>query len=356
MMTSKQRVLKAFAREIPDRVPINYFSNGEIDRKLKSHFGLKDDDNEGLARALGKDFRMVGAGYTGPKLHPDIPERGIRVNEWGMHMRWIEHGTGGYWDYCAFPLADADLETVKKWPMPHPDQFDYANVVPRCETYKDFALCAGGAGLGDVLNSTGMVWGVEQTLMRLAMDDEAINLYLDRRLEILHECTRRTLDAAQGRYDILWLGEDLGTQIAPLVSLEFFRKHIRPRHQPFIDLAKKHGIPVMIHTCGSSSWAYPDFIEMGVSVVDTLQPEATNMEPEYLKKTFGKQLAFHGCISTAKVAQLDKDGVIKHCRDTLDIMMPGGGYAFAPTHMLQDNTPLENVLAMYEVARTHGVY
>jgi len=193
-------------------------------------------------------------------------------------------------------------------------------------------------------------------LIGLVTDDEAILHYLDRRRDIMLEVYRRALDAAKGRIDFLWMGEDLGTQIAPIISLDLFRKHIRPQHQPFVDLAKKHGIPVMTHTCGSSSWAYPDFIGMGVSVVDTLQPEATNMEPEYLKKTFGKQLAFHGCISTAKVAQLDKAGVIKHCRDTLDIMMPGGGYAFAPTHMLQDNTPLENVLAMYDVAKTHGVY
>ncbi len=54
-----------------------------------------------------------------------------------------------------------------------------------------------------------------------------------------------------------------------------------------VDLAKAFNLPVMIHTCGSSSWAYEDFIEMGVTVVDTLQPEATNMAPAYLKQQFG---------------------------------------------------------------------
>jgi len=355
-MTSKQRVLKTFAREVPDRVPISYFANGAIDQKLKSHYGLQDSDGEGLRLALGTDFRGVWNPYTGPKLHPDIPERGIVVDDWGMHRRWIEHETGGYWDYCAFPLAEADLDIVKKWPMPNPDHFQYSHVADHCEENKDFAVFTGGGGLGDVLNSTGMVWGVERTLMGLITDDEAIIHYLDRRLEITYEITRRTFEAAKGGIDFLWLGEDLGTQIAPMISLELCRKHIRTRHQPFIDLAKKHGVPVMVHTCGSSSWAYPDFIEMGVDVVDTLQPEATNMEPEYLKKTFGKSLAFHGCISTAKVAQLTKEEVEQHCRDTLDIMMPGGGYAFAPTHMLQDNSPLENVLAMYETAKTYGRY
>ena len=113
----------------------------------------------------------------------------------------------------------------------------------------------------------------------------------------------------------------------------------------------------MIHTCGSSSWAYEDFIDMGVDAVDTLQPEAANMSPEYLKATFGGRLAFHGCISTAGPVSFGTvDDVVADCRRTLDIMMPGGGYCFAPTHQLQDNSPTENVLAMYETAAAHGHY
>lgn len=96
---------------------------------------------------------------------------------------------------------------------------------------------------------------------------------------------------------------------------------------------------------------------MGISVVDTLQPEAANMSPAYLKRTFGGRLAFHGCISTAgPVATGSVQDTIAYCRNTLDIMMPGGGYCFAPTHQLQDNSPTENVVAMYETARRDGVY
>jgi uroporphyrinogen decarboxylase len=113
----------------------------------------------------------------------------------------------------------------------------------------------------------------------------------------------------------------------------------------------------MIHTCGSSSWAFDDFVEMGIDVVDTLQPEARDMAPAYLKHTFGDRLAFHGCISTAgPVAYGSVEDVIDDCRNTLEIMMPGGGYCFAPTHQLQDNSPTENVVAMYETAHNYGRY
>jgi uroporphyrinogen decarboxylase len=96
---------------------------------------------------------------------------------------------------------------------------------------------------------------------------------------------------------------------------------------------------------------------MGIDAVDTLQPEAKDMAPEYLKRTFGGRLAFHGCISTAgPVAFGTVAETVEYCRRTLDIMMPGGGYCFSPTHMLQDNSPTENVVAMYETARTYGKY
>jgi len=81
------------------------------------------------------------------------------------------------------------------------------------------------------------------------------------------------------------------------------------------------------------------------------------MSPEYLKGTFGDRLAFHGCISTAgPVTFGTPEDVIADCRQTLDTMMPGGGYCFAPTHQLQDNSPVENVVAMYGAALQHGVY
>ena len=356
-MTSKERVLTTFSNREADRVPIDYGANPGIDRRLKAHFGLASDDAEGLRRVLGVDFRGVGAPYTGPKLHTDIPERGVMVDDWGKHRRWVEHETGGYWDYCDFPLRDADEETVANWAMPNPDDFDYSGICRQCRDLKEYAIHVGHPGVGDIINTNGMLRGMEQTLVDLITEDPAGMLLARRRTEINLEVMRRALEAAKGGVDFLWLGEDLGTQIAPIISLELYRKTIRPLHQTFIDLAKSFDLPVMIHTCGSSSWAYEDFIEMGINVVDTLQPEAKNMSPGYLKKTFGGRLAFHGCISTAgPVAIGTVEETIAYCRNTLEIMMPGGGYCFAPTHALQDNSPTANVVAMYETAFKAGRY
>jgi uroporphyrinogen decarboxylase len=355
-ITSKERVLTTFANQEPDRVPINYKANPGIDRRLKDHFGLAPDDGDGLLQALGVDFRGVGAPYSGPRLHKDIPERGVTVDNWGIHRRRVEHETGVYLDFCDFPLREADEETVANWPMPSPDDFDYSGVLAECNRLEQFAI-NGSGGYGDIMDGNGMLRGYEQTLVDLITEDPAGLLLADRRMEIQIEKTRRILEAAKGKIDFIWLGEDLGTQIAPLISMDILKKQIRPRYQKYCDLAKAYDVYVMMHSCGSSSWAYEDFIEMGIHVVDTLQPEAANMSPEYLKEQFGGRLAFHGCISTAgPVSKGTVEETIDYCRHTLDVMMPGGGYCFAPTHALQDNSPTENVVAMYQVAAEYGRY
>ncbi|MAE60538.1 MAG: hypothetical protein CMJ49_04175 [Planctomycetaceae bacterium] len=355
-MNSKERVLTTVAGQEPDRVPIDYQSNPGIDGRLKAHFALESDDDEGLQLALGVDFRRVIAPYAGPRLHEDIPERGVKVDDLGIHRMWVEHETGGYWDYCDFPLQDADEQMIADWPMPDPDDYDYSTIFDQCTQFEQYAI-NGTAGYGDIINGNGMLRGMEQTLVDLITDDPAGLLLADRRMDSQIEQTRRILEAAKGKADFLWLGEDLGTQIAPIIGLDTFRKHIRPRFERFCALADAYDVFVMMHTCGSSSWAYEDFIEMGIKAVDALQPEAVNMAPQYLKDTFGGRLAFHGCISTAgPVAYGTVAETIDNCKGTLDIMMPGGGYCFAPTHQLQDNSPTENVLAMYEAAKTYGKY
>ena len=357
-MTSRERVLAALARQEPDRVPINYSANPGIDARLKQHFQLQATDTEGLNRVLGADFRGVRPAYVGPQLHDPVPDRQVDPL-WGRRTRWIEHDSGGYWDFCDFPLRDANEADIAAWPCPSAGDYDYPSFADNAQRRHDeeVAVYLGGPGLGDIINSNGMIRSMEQVLVDLALDDPAGLMLVDRKVEHELAVTRRCLEVAAENIDFVWLGEDLGTQRGPLISLELYRRHIRPRHAQYVDLATEFGKPVMVHTCGSSSWAYDDFIDMGIAAVDTLQPEAQDMEPAYLKSHYGEQLAFHGCISTAgPVATGSVDDVIEVCRDTLETMKPGGGYCFAPTHQLQDNSPTQNVVAMYDAVLRYGRY
>ena len=195
-MNSKERVLTAFGRGEPDRVPINYMANPAIDGRLKEHFGLSADDGEGLLEALGVDFRGVGAPYVGERLHAEVPDRRVD-GMWGIHVRRIEHGSGEYWDYCDFPLKDADLEAIENWPMPSPDDFDYSHIAARCMQMKDYCVCAGNMGTCDIINSTGMIRSMEQVLIDLATDDPACLRFIDRKIECTLEVIARTLETLQ---------------------------------------------------------------------------------------------------------------------------------------------------------------
>ena len=356
-MNSKKRVLTTLENKPADRVPINYLANPGIDGRLKKHFALDEQDDEGLRKALGVDFRVIATPFIGEKKHEDDPARDVVADMWGIRRKKVVHESGYYWDYCDFPLKDATVEEVAEWPMPTADDFDYSKVEQYCDEYKDYALVMGHAGWACIINTAGFFRGMTQVFMDLAMADPACMLLIDRFLDVQYEKTQRTLEAANGKIDMIWLGEDLGTQDSPLISMDMLQKLILPRQKRFFDLAKSYDLKIMMHNCGSSSWAFDEYIKLGLDVADTLQPEAVNTSPEYLKKTFGGRLAFHGCISTAgPVAYGTVQDTVDYCKKTLDIMMPGGGYCFAPTHALQDNTPTENVVAMYETAREYGKY
>jgi len=355
-MNSKQRVHAAWAHSEPDRVPINYLANPGIDARLKQWFGLSPQDDEGLRQQLHVDFREVNAPYIGPRLHAELP--GVDVNEQlGFRTRYVENETGGYHELCDHPLMDADADTIANWPLPDPDDFDYDVVEQACRRYPEYALFTGGASTGDIINSTAAMRNMEMVMLDLAMEEEATLTLIDRKLELSLGILERTLTRANGAIDFLWMGEDLGCQDRPLIGLDMFRRLIRPRLQKLVDLAASFEVSAMIHSCGSSSWAFADFIEMGIRAVDTLQPEAAHMDPKELKTKFGTQLTFHGCISTAgPVAYGSVENTIADCTEKLETLMPGGGYCFAPTHMLQDNSPTENVVAMYETALKRGRY
>lgn len=354
-MTSRERVKKAFAHEKQDRVPVNYLFNETVHRRLAQSVGLNPDSYE-VHDYLGVDFRELILDYTGPQLFQSQPERKIDPL-WGIRTRWVPNESGGYWDYCDFPLAQMDEELAASWPVPNPDDFDYEKAREFCKQMADYAIHFGNPGLGDIMNSCGMLMGVENMLIALISEDEALQIYMNRRLAAQRGMLERVLECCGEYIEFIWTGEDLGTQNAPLISLELFRQEILPRHKQITDTAAHYGKPVLMHSCGYASWAFEDLISIGVGAMDTLQPEIDKMQPQYLMDHFGERLAFHGCISTAgPLAYGTVEAVRQNVMETLQIMKQHYGYCLAPTHLIQDNTPVENIIAMYETAHKYGSY
>ena len=192
---------------------------------------------------------------------------------------------------------------------------------------------------------------MEQVLMDIVLRDEVGMAIIDKRVDVCYEVLRRGLEAAAGKVDVLCLGEDCGNQNGRMVSPRDFEEVFQPRLQRFYDLAHEFGAKAMMHSCGDTHEIMPTFIEMGLDVLDAMQPEPKGMDPETIRGMCEGRLAFCGLISTQHTLPY---GTVADCRaearHRLDVIAKGGGYIFAPAHCIQPDTPLENVLTVYEEA------
>ena len=344
-MTSKERVLAAINHQAPDRVPIQTYLTPEIQRKLVEHFGTED-----ILPILGVDFRHAGPRHVGPEL--PIPEGCEFVDEWGTGYKTIQFESGEYAEAEYLPLAElTTLEEVEAYSWPTADQYDYSTIEEQCDRLAEFAVCTGGAGTPDIVNGVSRGRGMERVLMDIMTEDPVGVAIIDKRCDVLYERCRRTLEAANGKIDILCTGEDCGNQAGPMFPPDVFDRFFRPRLKRFYDLAHEFGAKAMMHSCGNTRKLMPAFIEMGLDVLDAMQPEPPGMNPEEIKAEFGDRLTFCGLISTQQTLPFGTEAECRaEARHRLDVIAKGGGYIFSPAHCIQPDTPLENVLAIYEEA------
>lgn len=353
-MTSRERVLRTFNYEKTDRLTMGYAGNENVNKALQAALGAKNFAD--VLEMIGVDYYGVEPPYVGPKLFTAPPGRRVHELE-GAITRWVEHPSGGYWSRCDFPLKDAEDEAFEAFPVPDPDDFDYDTALERAKDIqgRGYAVFIGKPGIPDIINSSGRIMGMEDALCHLQTGCEPAMRLINRRAQSQLGMLERLLEKCRGYIDFVWLGEDMGTQRGPMVSRELYERAMKPIHRRFAALANSYGLPSMMHTCGSSSWAYEDLIEIGVKGVDSLQPEAADMSPEYLMARFGGRLNFRSLISTAgPLAYGTPAEVDEICQRTIETMNARGGYHFAPSQAVQDNTPAENLVAMYNAGHRYG--
>jgi len=352
-MASKKRVLKTINFGEPDSVSIDYFAMPEIDERLQVYLGAKTQEE--MLEKLGIDFRVVAGKYKGPI--PKSPAEDITMDEWGVGRKKVSHGTGVYNEECYRPLENAKaVDEVENHKWPQVEDYDFSNLKRECEEKKQYAICGSGP-TSDWINRASYLRGYDNFLMDIATENPVGLRILDRMTEFYYQYDKRLLEEADGGIDILWIGDDYGTQKGLLMSKSMWRKLIRPHLTRIITLAHDYGVKVMMHSCGSVRALIPNLIEAGVDILDVLQPDAEGMEPSQLKREFQGKAIFHGMISiTGVLAHGNVKDVRKEVIERLRIMKPGGGYMLAPTHYIQSNTPVENIIEMYKTAREYGRY
>ena len=347
-LTSKERVKLAVAHQETDRPPIQIYFTPEIENILSEYF-----KGGSIREAFDVDFRMVNP-IGGPKRKVPVPGSGIAVyDDWGNGYALVPNNTGGvYREVVDHALARLlTMDDIQNYNWPSADDFDYSTIPDQIEAVKDYAVCTGDAGIPDIINGMGRGRGMEQVLVDIALEDEVGIAIIDKRVEMYYDMCKKSLEAGKGKIDILYLGEDLGTQKGTTMSPACFDSFFRPRIEKFYKLAHDYGALAMMHSCGSTHRLQSRLIDMGLDILDSVQPEPVEMDPEDLKAEFGDRLTYCGMISTQHTLP---HGTVEECRaearHRLDVIAKGGGYIFAPAHNIQPDTPLENILAIYEEA------
>ena len=349
-MRPRDRVLTACRHEQPDRTPRQVYLTPEISQALQKHFAERD-----VAEALGIDFRSVHAPYLRERRPgPGLPGKADHYDEWGVGYTRKAYEGGFYPEATELPLAALHtLDDVENYPWPNPDDYDYTVLPQLAGKCADYAVCFGGAGIPDILNGVSRGRGMEQVMVDIATGDPVGTAIIDRRVDHYYEVCKRALETAGEHIDILCLGEDCGNQNGRMFSPACFEDFFRPRLQRFIDLAHEHGCLAMLHSCGDTHEIMPTFIEMGLDILDAMHPEPAGMNPAEIKRLYGDKLTFCGLISTQSTLPHGtvKD-VRREVRERIRVMGAGGGYILSPAHCIQPDTPLENVLALYDEADT----
>jgi len=157
--------------------------------------------------------------------------------------------------------------------------------------------------------------------------------------------------------DVLRFGDDLGTDNGPFMAPATYRRLFKPRHAALCDYVHRHsGMKTFLHSCGSIYRLLPDLVEAGYDVINPVQTACRDMEPERLKREFGKAVTFWGggCDTRRVLNRGTPQEVRDHVRRRIDILAPGGGFVFNTVHNILPEVPPENVAAMFEAVREYG--
>ncbi len=345
-MTPKERVLAAINHHTVDRIPCGFVSTPEVDEKLMRHF--KTSSLDMVLDKLGVDTRTIIPEYSGPVLR--TWDDGRFENYWGHIRKAIKNDAGTYNESVEYPYAAFQtVEAVESFKWPKVEWFDFHKLETASEQYSQHALIFGTPGLMDMINGTSAGRGMEQVMFDIAEENPIGLACMDMRYKSSYAIVEKALQIARGGIDIVWIGDDFGSQNGLLINPSSWEHLFFEKINKICDLIHNHGAKVMFHSCGSTRMIWPRMIAAGVDIYDTVQPEAVDMDFDRLYADFGDKIAMHGSISTQKTLPFGStDDVRKEVRARMNTVGNQGGFILAPAHNLQPDIPVVNILALYD--------
>lgn len=346
-MNSRERVLCAFNHEQPDRVPCWCGASVEFWEQAKQQLDL---DDEQLRQRLGDDFRRVRPEYVGPNpaLSPGATYRTV----FGIERSGI-----GYGHPLCHPLADATVHQVHDYAWPDPQWMDISQIKTEAQSFQEQYAILGGDWAPfwhDVIDLLGM----ETMYIKMYTEPELIDAVFGHVVDFYAAVNERLFDVAADALDIFFFGNDFGSQTGPLLGPDLFERFILPHLRRLADLGRSYGLKTQLHCCGGFRPLIPMMIDARLDAVHAIQPSCAGMDLKGLKQDFGSKIVFNGCIDSHRVLIEGTPATVHlDTRAVLDIMAPNGGFVAGASHdTILEETPLENVLAMFDTIRNpHGI-
>lgn len=375
MVTSRERVLCALNHEEPDRVPIFIGTSGATTMlasaydRLKSYLGLTGETRvfwRALQYALMDEEVMVRFGSDGRPLLPGpVPSALARdlskdafSDAWGI--TWRRAPGSAYFEIAQPPLQHASLDDIEAYPWPdlaHPGRFEGLAAQAQAIRAAGYAVVA-LSGVSPFEFSY-MLRGVEPWLIDLAANLDFAQALLSKVTGLQLAAVVKLLEEAGDYIDVLVMGDDLGSQHAPLISPQMYRQLVKPHHAELIAAIKSRTqAKVFYHSDGNIYPLMNDLIELGVDLLNPVQVSARDMgDTARLKREFGDRLSFCGAIDTQSVLPFGTPADVRQeVRRRIRDLGPGGGYILAAVHCIQPDVPPENVCALFEEALKAGRY
>ncbi|MHB8898957.1 MAG: uroporphyrinogen decarboxylase family protein [Thermoguttaceae bacterium] len=347
-MNSRDRVLAVFHREIPDRVPRWCGASPEFLAKARRELSLPD--NESVFVRFGDDFRRVFSRYTGPEFA--LGEGATSRTIFG-----VERAGLGYGQPLSHPLAQATLNEIHDYAWPDPTWQDVSQVRADAAAWQwQYAMLGGDWSpfWHDAIDLLGM----ENLYLKMYDQPELVDAVLGHLVDYYAAVSERIFDAAADALDVFFIGNDFGSQNGPLLSPAQFERFMLPYLKRLIDLGHAYRLKVQLHCCGGFEPLLPAMIAAGLDGVHAIQPCCRGMDLAALKARYGKAIVFNGAIDSHHVLiKGTPESVRRSTREVLQVMSPGGGYIAGASHdYILEETPVENVVAMFDAVAEFGVY
>jgi uroporphyrinogen decarboxylase len=352
-MKPRERVEMVLNHEEPDRCPMQISFTPEFATRLRRDMELQGKavhnphgggNTYELERALGQDMLLTSVGWANSYYMDNKPY----VDEWGIGWAAQPYetpfGTGHYTEIASHPLADDDA--ISRYRPPDPNRPElYADAAQVIRDLKDEYWIV-GVTVTTIFETAWALRGLEQIMIDMMADPDLADHLLDIPYQYHLTAAKKLVEMG---VDMVWTGDDFGSQHEMLISPKMWRKYFKWRMANLIGDLKtiNPDIKVAYHSDGDIRRIIPELIEIGLDVLNPIQP--ASMDPAEIKRLFGDRLCFWGTIDEQHTLPFGSpEDVQGEVIERLETIGRQGGLILAPTHHVQLDTPLDNFWAMVE--------